>query len=294
MSHAAITPRRVDRVDDRVRLGADAQVDDKAIVITPQDPARTDPFLVLAEDWFSSPGFEWHPHRGIETVTMVVDGALEHGDNIGNAGVLGPGDVQWMTAGRGIIHRELAYQDEHVHTLQLWINLPAESKMVDTDYQDLRADDRPHIDARGTRIDVISGQTGGVTGPAVNRWPISGALISLEPTTSVLYEVPPDDRVFAYVLDGAAMIGQSAATAGQVAWCDPIAAPHATSTLELCATHPDVVTHVLLYGGRPIGEPVVLGGPFVMNTSEEIETAYHDYRQGGFGDIPREVRLTRR
>ena len=152
MSPAAIIPRRVDRVDDRIRLGADAQVDDKAIVITPHDPARTDPFLVLAEDWFSSPGFEWHPHRGIETVTMVVDGALEHGDNIGNAGVLGPGDVQWMTAGRGIIHRELAYRDEHVHTLQLWVNLPSESKMIDTDYQDLRADDRPHIDAPGSPV----------------------------------------------------------------------------------------------------------------------------------------------
>ena len=110
----------------------------------------------------------------------------------------------------------------------------------------------------------------------------------------MLRAVPSDDRVFTYVLDGAATIGESAAKAGQVAWSDPIVGPNTTSTLELRATDPDVVTRVLLYGGRPIGEPVVLGGPFVMNTSEEIEAAYHDYRRGAFGDIPREVRLTRR
>lgn len=122
--------RRIDRVETKRRLGPDAQVDDKAIVIMPTDPRATDPFLALAEDWFSEPGFEWHPHRGIETVTLVLDGVLEHGDNLGHAGALEPGDVQWMTAGRGIIHRELAYRNEHAHTLQLWLNLPGRSRMV--------------------------------------------------------------------------------------------------------------------------------------------------------------------
>ncbi len=135
--------RVVTRVEDKVRLGPDAQVDDKAIIIMPRDPRSTDPFLALAEDWFSEPGFEWHPHRGIETVTMVLDGVLEHGDNAGNAGALLPGDVQWMTAGRGIIHRELAFRNEHAHTLQLWVNLPSRRKMVETGYQDLRASTRP-------------------------------------------------------------------------------------------------------------------------------------------------------
>jgi len=120
--------RTVDRVEAKTRLGPDAQVDDKAIIIMPNDPRRTDPFLALAEDWFSEPGFEWHPHRGIETVTTVLDGILEHGDNLGNAGALQPGDVQWMTAGRGIIHRELAFRNELAHTLQLWVNLPASKK----------------------------------------------------------------------------------------------------------------------------------------------------------------------
>jgi len=105
---AAITRRTVARIQDRLHLGQDAQVDDKSLLFTPAAPERTDPFLVLAEDLFSSPGFYWHPHRGLETVTLVLGGVLEHGDNLGNAGALTAGDVQWMTAGRGIIHRELA------------------------------------------------------------------------------------------------------------------------------------------------------------------------------------------
>src|ERR1700710_2749251 len=128
--------RTVVRVTQKRQLGPDSQVDDKALIIVPGHPALTDPFLLLSEDWFSEPGFEWHPHRGLETVTTVLDGVLEHGDNLGNVGALEAGDVQWMTAGRGIIHRELAYRNEHVHTLQLWLNLPARSKMSATAYQD--------------------------------------------------------------------------------------------------------------------------------------------------------------
>jgi redox-sensitive bicupin YhaK (pirin superfamily) len=105
------------------------------MVIAPGDAARTEPLLMLSEDSFSSPGFEWHPHRGVGTVTMVLDGVLEHGDSLGHTGALEPGDVQWMTAGRGIIHRELAFRDEHAHTLQLWVNLPAAKKLVETRYQ---------------------------------------------------------------------------------------------------------------------------------------------------------------
>ena len=103
--------RTVARVTTRRRLGPDAQVDDKALVIDPTEPSLSDPFLVLSEDWFSTPGFEWHPHRGLETVTTVLDGVLEHGDNLGNTGALHSGDVQWMTAGRGIIHSEMPEQE---------------------------------------------------------------------------------------------------------------------------------------------------------------------------------------
>jgi hypothetical protein len=133
--------RTVVRVEDKIPFGADSRVDDRNVLITPMNPALTDPFLLLSEDWFSTSGFEWHPHRGLETVTLVLDGVLEHGDNLGNAGALTTGDIQWMTAGRGIIHRELAFRNERAHTLQLWVNLPGELKMVGTRYQDPRAAD---------------------------------------------------------------------------------------------------------------------------------------------------------
>jgi quercetin 2,3-dioxygenase len=113
------------------------------------NPQATDPFLLLSEDWFSTRGFQWHPHRGLETVTLVVDGVLEHGDNLGNAGALDAGGVQWMTAGRGIIHRELAFRNERAHTLQLWVNPPGELKMVDTRYQNLRWPTACSLSARG-------------------------------------------------------------------------------------------------------------------------------------------------
>jgi redox-sensitive bicupin YhaK (pirin superfamily) len=162
--------RTVVRVEDKIHLGADSQVDDRNVLITPVNPAATDPFLLLSEDWFSTPGFEWHPHRGLETVTLVLDGVLEHGDNLGNAGALTAGDIQWMTAGRGIIHRELAFRNERAHTLQLWVNLPGELKMAGTRYQDLRAADRPVIERDGARIGLISGDVGGTSGPALNYW----------------------------------------------------------------------------------------------------------------------------
>jgi hypothetical protein len=152
-----IADRTVARVETKTHLGPDAQVDNKNLIITPRRPELTDPFLALVEDWFSTPGFDWHPHRGLETVTLVVDGVLEHGDNVGNAGALTTGDVQWMTAGRGIIHRELAFRDERAHTLQLWLNLPAERKLTDSRYQDLLAARRPVVELDGTRVDVISG-----------------------------------------------------------------------------------------------------------------------------------------
>jgi redox-sensitive bicupin YhaK (pirin superfamily) len=244
----------------------------------------------LAEDWFSAPGFEWHPHRGIETVTLVVDGVLEHGDNLGNAGALEPGDVQWMTAGRGIIHRELAFRDEHAHTLQLWVNLPSRLKMVATRYQDLHGATRPRLESPGTRVDLISGRVADAVGPALNHWPITGALVTLEPGTSVRY-APGHHRAFAYVLAGAATIAGRPVAEGQIAWSDPSASTPSGGTLLLAAPDGDAVTTVMLYSGEPIGEPVVVGGPFVMNSRDEIARAYADFHAGHFGEVPRQARL---
>ena len=279
--------RTVARVETKRRLGPDAQVDDKALVISPDVPARTDPFLALSEDWFSSPGFEWHPHRGVETVTTVLDGVLEHGDNAGNAGTLEPGDVQWMTAGRGIIHRELAYRNEHAHTLQLWVNMPAAAKLAGTGYQDIRAASRLVTEAGGVRIDVIPRA-------GASHWPVSGAVLTLEPGAALDYDLPALDRAFGYVLSGRAVIAGRAVAAGQIAWSDPAGAPGAAAGSVLPVSAPrdqDGVTTIMLYSGPPIGEPVVLGGPFVMNTRAEIAAAFADFERGAFGQVPRMMRL---
>ncbi|WP_328727143.1 pirin family protein [Streptomyces sp. NBC_00259] len=282
--------RSVVRVERKMHFGGDTQVDDRNVVITPMRPELTDPFLLLSEDWFSSPGFEWHSHRGLETVTLVLDGVLEHGDNIGHVGALTTGDVQWMTAGRGIIHRELAFRNERAHILQLWVNLPGEMKMVDTRYQDLLADRRPVIETDGARIDLISGEAGGVRGPALNNWPISGAVITLEPGRRLDHLLPGRDRAFVYVLSGRVTVAGRPVRAGEIAWSDPL--PQSSlSTIALETTDGDEHSVVMVYSGEPIGQPVTMGGPFVMNSASEIEQAFRDFHSGGFGDIPNQARL---
>lgn len=282
--------RAVTRIETKTRTGPTAQVDDENTIISPARPDLTDPFLLLGESWFSSPGFNWHPHRGLETVTLVIDGVLEHGDNLGNAGALAAGDVQWMTAGRGIIHRELAYRDERAHTLQLWVNLPRHRKLADTRYQDLIAGRRPAIEHDGTRTDLIAGAAGGVTGPAVNEWPISGAIITLEPGRRLDHVLPGRDRAFCYVLQGQVTVAGRTVEEGQIAWSDPVPAAD-PSSITLEAGDGDAPSVVVTYSGPPIGEPVAFGGPFVMNTQAEIREAFADFHGGKFGDVPRLARL---
>jgi quercetin 2,3-dioxygenase len=282
--------RTVSRIDKKLHLGPDSQVDDRVVYIAPTEPVRTDPFLLLSEDWFSTPGFEWHPHRGLETVTLVLDGVLEHGDNLGNAGALTAGDVQWMTAGHGIIHRELAFRNERAHILQLWVNLPTDRKLVANRYQDLRAADRPVIERDGARLEVISGDVDGTSGPALNHWPISGTLITLEPDRRIDHLLAGADRAFFSVLSGEVTIAGKGARAGDTAWSDPV--PDATvSVIELATARADTPSVVVAYSGQPIGEPVVMGGPFVMNTPAEITKAFEDFRSGKFGEVPKQARL---
>lgn len=282
--------RTVVRVETKTNLGPDAQVDNKNLIITPQRPELTDPFLALVEDWFSTPGFDWHPHRGLETVTLVVDGVLEHGDNVGNVGALTTGDVQWMTAGRGIIHRELAFRNERAHTLQLWLNLPAESKLTDSRYQDLLAARRPVVERDGARVDVISGAAEGVTGPAVNHWPISAAVLTIEPNREYRHFLPGRDRAFAYVLAGRVTIAGRPVGEGQIAWSDPVG-PAENSVIRIETGDGTTPSQVLLYSGAPIRQPVAVGGPFVMNTADQIEQAFSDFHSGKFGEVPRMARL---
>jgi hypothetical protein len=282
--------RAVTRIETKTRMGPNAQVDDENMIISPARPGLTDPFLLLGESWFSTTGFNWHPHRGLETVTLVVDGVLEHGDNLGNAGALAAGDVQWMTAGRGIIHRELAYRDERAHTLQLWVNLPRQRKLAGTRYQDLLAARRPVIEHDGTRTDLIAGAAGAVTGPAVNEWPISGAIITLEPGRRLDHVLPGRDRAFCYVLQGQVTVAGRSLAEGQIAWSDPVPAAD-VSSITLETGDEDAPSVVMTYSGPPIGEPVAFGGPFVMNTQAETRQAFADFHAGKFGDVPRLARL---
>jgi quercetin 2,3-dioxygenase len=283
--------RTVTRVETKTHLGPSAQADDEDLIIGPARPAKTDPFLLLGEGWFSSPGFNWHPHRGLETVTLVVDGVLEHGDNLGNAGALTTGDVQWMTAGAGIIHRELAFRDERAHTLQLWVNMPRQRKLTTTaHYQDLLAARRPVIERDGTRIDLIAGRAGAVTGPAVNERPISGAIITLEPGRRLDHLLPGRDRAFVYALAGQVAIAGRTVMAGQIAWSDPVA-DALVSSITLETSDGDAPSMVMVFSGEPIREPVAFGGPFVMNTQAEIAQAFSDFHSGKFGDVPKIARL---
>jgi redox-sensitive bicupin YhaK (pirin superfamily) len=264
------------------------------LVLKPGNWPETDPFLLMAEDWFSTNGFDWHPHRGIETITVVLEGELEHQDNHGGHGILKPGDIQWMTAGRGILHREMAYRKKPVHALQLWLNLPAENKMVEPNYQDLRGDDVPVIHRPGVEVRVFSGRSGNIEAiPTVSKYvPVTMLDVRLGGSsnhdndwTSFTQEIPAGDEGFVYVLSGQAYFSskRTSVTAGQVGHLAHTSAYNGPTTLSILAKE---LTRFLLWTGKPLRQPVVTRGPFVMNTENQIAEAFEDYRAGLFGFIP--------
>lgn len=215
------TARTVHRVEDALHAGPDAEVDDKWLHVRPGDPARTAPFLVLSEDRFSVPGFEWHPHRGIETLTVVLDGALEHEDDAGGSGVLEAGDAQWMTAGRGISHREVAARGTHAHVLQLWLDLPAGARSAAPGHQQLPAADRPRLTRGGAGIDVLAGTVDGVAGLARPASPAQVVLVTLDAGAALDLPLPAADRAFALVISGAAEVAGRPVRARWTAWSEP-------------------------------------------------------------------------
>ena len=260
--------RRVTRTARALARGPTEQVSNKQQVIGAEGWELTSPFLFLSEDWFEPPGgFETHPHRGMQTVTFVLEGALEHRDHTGAHGVLQAGDVQWMTAGRGVLHSEMPRGP--VHTLQLWLNLPRAMKMIPARYQDQRLKDVPIRKIEGGAVRVYAGRSGEVTHPHGSDYPMSLLDIRLEAGARVAQEVSPRDRCFVYVLDGSANIGK----AGDVAWFDPGAGDEVVITATTSF-------RALLFAGEPIREPVVAYGPFVMSSREEIMQAFHDYQTG--------------
>lgn len=239
------------------------------------DRSLTDPFLGLMEDWFPRGVFDRHPHRGIETVTYVLEGELEHYDNHGNSGIVRPGEAQWMTAGRGVIHNEIPAEGVTVHSLQLWVNLPAAQKMTAPRYQDLTADTVPVRREPGVAVRVFSGASGGVRAPTLNHAPVTMLELRLERGATFVQELPAGDNAFVVVLAGAGRVAGRAVTAGDVAFLDRV---EAASTVQF-----NDGLRALLFSGQPLNEPVVAYGPFVMNTMEQIREAFADYQAGRFG-----------
>jgi redox-sensitive bicupin YhaK (pirin superfamily) len=246
------------------------------------DWAAVDPFLALMEDWFPRGVFGKHPHRGIETVTYVIDGRIDHYDNQGHEGAILPGDAQWMTAGRGLIHNEIPAEGDTVHSLQLWVNLPAAEKMTAPRYQDLVGEDMPARREPGAEIRVFSGASGGVSAATKNYVPVTMVEFRLDAGASVRQDLPADYNALIVVLEGDGRLGaeRTEVKPGDVAWLTR-GEDAALSEVQLAAG--DKPLRALLYAGRPLHEPVVARGPFVMNSEAEIEQAFADYRAGRFG-----------
>lgn len=250
------------------------------LVIEPNNWVDVDPFLLMAEDHFVRGTFGMHPHRGIETVTYVIDGKLEHIDNKAGEGVLEPGDVQWMTAGKGIIHTEDPVAGETVHSLQLWVNLPSDKKMAEPRYQNLRAENMPVRHEEGATMHVFSGSSKGVSAKTKNHVPVTMVEFNVDKGVTVTQDLPGSYNGFLYIIDGKGTFGKDhvGAEKGQVLWLERGTAEEETE-VTIYATEK---LRVLLYAGQPIGEKVVARGPFVMNSEEELTQAYKDYREGKF------------
>jgi redox-sensitive bicupin YhaK (pirin superfamily) len=253
-----------------------------AMILEPGNWSDYDPFLFLAEDWFQQGTFDVHPHRGIETVTYVIEGRLKHYDNKAGEGELLPGDVQWMTAGHGVIHKEDPAAGETVHSLQLWVNLPREHKMTEPRYQNLRAKDMPVRREEGALIRVFSGSSAGTHAPTQNYVPLTMVEVTLEPGATVSQDLPGDYNGFIYVLEGKGTFGANrvAGQKGHVLW---LGSANGSPRSEVVIQSTEKL-RALLYAGRPLREPVAAYGPFVMNTMEEIKQAFEDYRNGKFTD----------
>jgi quercetin 2,3-dioxygenase len=266
--------REVSRVTRVIPQGASSQVERKQLVIGAEGWEKTSPFLFLSEDWFGAPkGFETHPHRGMQTVTVVLEGALEHRDHTGAHGILRAGDVQWMTAGRGVLHSEMPHGNETAHTLQLWLNLPRELKMIPARYQDQRLEQSPKRNLENGKVVVYAGRSGDVSHRHGSDYPMSLLDIRLGAGASLGQEVATRDRGFVYVLAGSARIGGSNVEKGDVAWFEP----GEGDELSIEAIED---FRGLLFAGEPIHEPAVAYGPFVMNTKQEIQQAFLDYQTG--------------
>ena len=251
--------------------------------ISPRISNLYDPFLLFDHFAFNDPredphpGFPTHPHRGIETVTCILTGSVRHRDSIGNVGTIGPGDVQWMTAGGGILHEEMPQRGPtgEIYGFQLWVNLPAHLKMSPPRYQEVLAADIPVVQVDGASVRVVAGQAAGVRGPVTEIAAEPLYLdVTLQPGAVFSQDLPEGHTLLLYLFDGDGTLGGDKVSALRLLMAGP------GDHIQLRAGENGM--RFMLMAGAPFGEPIVPYGPFVMNTRAEIEQALLDLRNGTF------------
>lgn len=250
-----------------------------------------DPFLMLdgfdskdPEDYIK--GFPWHPHRGIETITFLVSGAMEHGDSLGNKGVIEAGGTQWMSAGSGIIHQEMPLPSVHMLGCQLWLNLPKDQKMSEPTYKDIREEDVPKIEEEGVKVGVISGKYKGSQGSVgSNHTEVTCLDVQLAPNHTWSYlETPNSKTLFAYLLCGDIAVNE-ALDQYESKGCAVLfgaSDDEENNFEEVRIKAGEEGARLVLLAAQPLKEPIAWGGPVVMNTREELELAFDELDRGDF------------
>ncbi|KAL5729759.1 hypothetical protein ACHQM5_002662 [Ranunculus cassubicifolius] len=233
-----------------------------------------DPFLLLDEATIESPaGFPDHPHRGFETVSYMLKGSLLHEDFEGHRGTINTGDVQWMTAGKGILHSEFPPPTGSNWGVQLWVNLSSKNKMVEPKYQDLKSKDIGEAEKDGVKVRVLAGESMGVKSPIFTRTPTMYLDFTLQPGSNFQQPIPQTWNAFIYVLDGEGVFGDSKANPASVHNLLLLGSGDYVELWNKSSTP----LRFLIIGGEPLNEPIARRGPFVMNTQQEISQAFHDY-----------------
>lgn len=242
-----------------------------------------DPFLML--DAFDSKdpadyikGFPWHPHRGIETITYLIHGEIEHGDSIGNKGSIVEGGCQWMTAGRAIMHQEMPKPSDHMLGLQLWLNLPRKDKMVPPKYRDIHAEQIPAVKEEGCITRILSGEYKGHTGAMIGDYVKATILdVTIEAGITWNYQTKPEETVFLYIMDGEGFFG---GVEKKLLQSKRAVLYGKGEEIEIRSQKEEL--RIIVFSGKPLHEPIAWGGPIVMNTSDEIEKAFKEIREGTF------------
>jgi redox-sensitive bicupin YhaK (pirin superfamily) len=258
--------------------------------IAPRASNEHDPFLLFDHFAFNDPvegpirGFPMHPHRGIETVTYMLEGSVNHRDSLGNAGLIGPGDVQWMTSGRGILHEEMPRRGPSgaIQGFQLWVNLPAAQKMGPPRYQEVSAASIPTVHAGGATLRVVAGEFGGTVGPVAQIAAEPTYMdVTLDPGTEFILPVPHGHTLRAYIFEGEGLFGGGDAADGMVVSAAKMLVFGDGGQVRV-STGAATSVRFMLMAGAPFREPIVPYGPFVMNTAQEIQQALADLRAGTF------------